>query len=102
MSPLCSPLADNKEIIRNSYSSKVGLSAAKTGHRICQAFENSVVNTRTARHWFKKSRSDGLSLCDEHRSRRPQALDNEALQATIEDVSILTCGELAREFNVSN
>ena len=47
-------------------------------------------------------RSGNLSLCDEARCGRPQALDNEALQAAIEEDSSLTCGELARQFNVSD
>jgi [histone H3]-lysine36 N-dimethyltransferase SETMAR len=59
------------------------------------------VNERTARHWFQKFRSGDVSVCDAQRSGRPQAVDNEALQAAIEEDSSLTCGELARQFNVS-
>ena len=94
----------SKELVRCCllYDFKVGLSAAASSRRICQAFGDSAVNERTARHWFQKFRSGNLSLCDEARCGRPQALDNEALQAAIEEDSSLTCGELARQFNVSD
>ncbi|GFY52370.1 histone-lysine N-methyltransferase SETMAR [Trichonephila inaurata madagascariensis] len=62
------------------YDFKMGLSAAASSHRICQAFGDSAVNERTARHWFQKFRSGDLSLCDKARTGRPQALDDEALQ----------------------
>ena len=94
----------SKELVRCCllYDFKVGLSAAASSRRICQAFGDSAVNERTARHWFQKFRSGNLSLCDEARCGRPQALDNEALQAAIEEDSSLTCGELARHFNLSD
>ena len=59
------------------------------------------MNERTARHWFQKFRSGNFALCDEARCGRSQALDNDALQAAIEDDSSQTCAELARQFNVS-
>ncbi|GFW42196.1 histone-lysine N-methyltransferase SETMAR [Trichonephila clavipes] len=84
------------------YDFKVGLSAAASSRRICQAFGDSAVNERTARHWFQKFRSGDLYLCDKARAGRPQALDDEALQAAIEEDSSQTCGELARQFNTSS
>ncbi|GFY38874.1 histone-lysine N-methyltransferase SETMAR [Trichonephila inaurata madagascariensis] len=84
------------------YDFKVGLSAAASSRRICQAFGDSAVNERTARHWFQKFRMGDLSLCDKARSIRPQALDDEVLQAAIEKDISQTCGELARQFNTSS
>ncbi|GFX93296.1 histone-lysine N-methyltransferase SETMAR [Trichonephila clavipes] len=84
------------------YDFKVGLSAAASNRRLCQAFGDSAVNIHTARHWFKKFRSGDLFLCDKARTGRPQALDDEALQAAIEEDSSQTCGELARQFNTSS
>ena len=81
---------------------KVGLSAATSSRHICQAFGGSAVNERTARHWFQKFKSGDLSLRDESRSGRPQVLNDRALKAAIEEDSSLTCGELARQFNVSD
>ncbi|GFW66041.1 histone-lysine N-methyltransferase SETMAR [Trichonephila clavipes] len=93
-----------KELVRGSslYDFKVGLSVAASSRRICQAFEDSAVNERTARHWFQKFLSGNLSLCDKARSGRPQALDDAALQAAIEEDSSQTCGELARQINISS
>ncbi|GFT13615.1 histone-lysine N-methyltransferase SETMAR [Trichonephila clavipes] len=85
-----------------TYDFKVGLSAIASSHRICQAFGDSAVNERTARHWFQKFRSGDLSLCDKARTGRPQALDDEALHAAIEEDRSQTCGELARQFNTSS
>ncbi|GFY53729.1 histone-lysine N-methyltransferase SETMAR [Trichonephila inaurata madagascariensis] len=92
----------SKKLVRGCllYDSKVGLSAAASSRRICQVFGDSAVNERTARHWFQKFRSVDLSLCDKARTGRLQALDDEALQAAIEDDSSQTCGELARQFNI--
>ncbi|GFS39886.1 histone-lysine N-methyltransferase SETMAR [Trichonephila inaurata madagascariensis] len=93
----------SKELVRGLlYDFKVGLSAAASSRRICQAFGDSSVNERTARHWFQKLRSEDLSLCDKARTGRPQALDDEALQVAIEEDSSQTCGELARQFNTSS
>ncbi|GFW85763.1 histone-lysine N-methyltransferase SETMAR [Trichonephila clavipes] len=63
---------------------------------------DSAVSERTARHWFQKFRSGDLSLCDKARTGRPQALDDEALQAAIGKDSSQTCGELVRQFNTSS
>ncbi|XP_076052673.1 histone-lysine N-methyltransferase SETMAR-like [Oratosquilla oratoria] len=84
------------------YDFKVGLSAATSSRRICQAFGDSAVNERTARRWFQKLKSGDLSLRDEPRSGRPQVLNDGVLKAAIEEDSSLTCGELARRFNVSD
>ncbi|GFU22261.1 histone-lysine N-methyltransferase SETMAR [Trichonephila clavipes] len=81
---------------------KVGLSASASHHRICQAFVDSAVHERTARHLFQKFRSGDLSLCDRAQTGQPQVLDDEALQAAIEEDSSQTCGELARKFNTSS
>ena len=57
----------SKELFRCCllYDFKVGLSAAASSRRICQAFGNSAVNERTARHWFQKFRSGDFSVYDE-------------------------------------
>ncbi|GFY47198.1 histone-lysine N-methyltransferase SETMAR [Trichonephila inaurata madagascariensis] len=62
----------SKELVRGCllYDFKVGLSAAASSRRICQAFEDSAVNERTARHWFQKFRSGDLSLCDKTQTGR--------------------------------
>ncbi|GFY71769.1 histone-lysine N-methyltransferase SETMAR [Trichonephila inaurata madagascariensis] len=43
-----------------------------------------------------------LSLYDKARIGRREALDDEALQPVIEEDSSKTCGELARQFNISS
>ncbi|GFS74036.1 histone-lysine N-methyltransferase SETMAR [Trichonephila clavipes] len=48
------------------------------------------------------NKSGDLSLCDKARTGRPQTLDDEALQAAIEEDSSQTCGELAKQFNTSS
>ncbi|GFY76189.1 histone-lysine N-methyltransferase SETMAR [Trichonephila inaurata madagascariensis] len=94
----------SKKFVRGCllYDFKVGLSAAASSRRICQAFGDSAVNERMARHWFQKFRSGDLSLCDKARTGRLQALDDEAVQAAIEEDSSQTCGELVRQFNTSS
>ncbi|GFT86901.1 histone-lysine N-methyltransferase SETMAR [Trichonephila clavipes] len=66
------------ELVRGCllYDFKLGLSAAASSHRICQAFGDSAVNERMARHWFRKFRSGDMSLCDKARRGRPQALND--------------------------
>ncbi|GFY79041.1 mariner Mos1 transposase [Trichonephila inaurata madagascariensis] len=93
-----------KELVRGCllYDFKVVLSVAASSHRVCQAFGDSAVNERTGRYWFQKFGSGDLSLCDKARTGRPQALDDEALQAAIEEDSSQTCGELVRQFNTSS
>ncbi|GFX88410.1 histone-lysine N-methyltransferase SETMAR [Trichonephila clavipes] len=71
-------------------------------HQVAEAFGDSAANERKTRHWFQKFRSGHLSLCDQARTGRPQAFDDEALQAAIEEDSNQTCGELARQFNTSS
>ena len=51
---------------------------------------------------FKNSSVGDLSLRGEPRSGRPQILNDRALKGAIEEGSSLTCGELARQFNVSD
>ncbi|GFY43327.1 histone-lysine N-methyltransferase SETMAR [Trichonephila inaurata madagascariensis] len=81
----------SKELVRGCLLYfKVALSVAASSCRICEAFGDSVVNERTARHWFQKFRSGDLSLCDKAPTGRPQALDDEALQAAIEEDSSQT------------
>ncbi|GFT15650.1 histone-lysine N-methyltransferase SETMAR [Trichonephila clavipes] len=48
----------SKELVRGCllYNFKVGLSAAASSRQRCQAFGDSAVNERTARHWFQKFR----------------------------------------------
>ena len=94
----------SKDLVRSCllYGFKVGLSAAASNLRICQAFGDGAVNERTARRWFQKFKSRDLSLRDEPCSGRPQVLNDEVLKAAIEQDSSLTCGELARQFNVSD
>ncbi|GFT64929.1 histone-lysine N-methyltransferase SETMAR [Trichonephila clavipes] len=94
----------SKELFRDClvYDFKVDLSVAASSRRICQAFGDRAVNERTTRHWFQKFSSGDLSLCDKAPTGRPQALDDEALQAAIDEDSSQTCGELARQFNTSS
>ncbi|XP_076045797.1 histone-lysine N-methyltransferase SETMAR-like [Oratosquilla oratoria] len=72
------------------YDFKVGLSAAASSPRICQAFEDSAVNERTARRWLKKFKSGDLSLRDEPCSGRPQVLNDGVMKVAIEMDSSLT------------
>ena len=94
----------SKDLVRSCllYDFKVGLSAAASSRRICQPFGDSAVNERTARRWFQKFKLGDLSLRDEPRSGRSQVLNDRTLKAAIEEDSSLTCGEFARQFNVSD
>ncbi|GFS69409.1 hypothetical protein NPIL_619381 [Nephila pilipes] len=50
----------------------------------------STMSERTARYWFQKFRLGDLSFWDEPRNGRPHVLDDEALQATIQEDSCIT------------
>lgn len=67
------------------YDIEVSLSITATGCRTCRAFVDSVLNKCNEKHWYHKFMSVDFSLCDETRSRRQYALDDEALQAAIEE-----------------
>ena len=60
----------SKDLVRSCllYDFKVGLLAAASSRRICQAFGDSAVNERTAKRWFQKFKSGDLSLRDEPRT----------------------------------
>ncbi|PRD32311.1 UNVERIFIED_CONTAM: Histone-lysine N-methyltransferase SETMAR [Trichonephila clavipes] len=94
----------SKKLVRGCllYVFKVGLSAVASSHRICQVLGDSAVNERTVRHWFQKFRLEDLSLWVKARTGRPQTLDEEPLQVAIEEDSSQTCGELARQSNISS
>ncbi|GFT33764.1 hypothetical protein NPIL_208751, partial [Nephila pilipes] len=49
-----------------------------------------------------KNQVGSLSLWDEPRNGRPHALDDEALQAAIEEDNSLTSSELAKQLEVSD
>lgn len=59
-----------------------------------------LVNERTARHCFQNFRSVDLSLSDEPLSGCPHCLNDETLQAAIEEDCNLTCIEVARQLIV--
>ncbi|GFV46916.1 histone-lysine N-methyltransferase SETMAR [Trichonephila clavipes] len=82
----------SKELVRGCllYDFKVGLSAAASSRRICQVFGDSAVNERTAKQCFQKFKSGDLSLCHKARTRRLQALNDEAMQVAIEEESSQT------------
>ncbi|GFX83359.1 histone-lysine N-methyltransferase SETMAR [Trichonephila clavipes] len=88
----------SKELVRGCliYDFKVGLLAAASSRRICQAFGNGAVNECNATDWFQKFQWVDLSFCDKARTEQPQALDDEALQVAIEEDNTRTCGELSR------
>ncbi|GFT02296.1 histone-lysine N-methyltransferase SETMAR [Nephila pilipes] len=90
--------------VQNCYSpqNNVHLSTTMENGENIKAFGDSAVNERTARQLFQKFRSGDLSLCDEHRSGRPHSLDDEDLQAAIEEDSRLKCNEYAKQFNISD
>ncbi|XP_035232950.1 histone-lysine N-methyltransferase SETMAR-like [Stegodyphus dumicola] len=84
------------------YDFNVGLSAAESSRQVCQAFGDDGVNKQTTRQWFQKFRSGDMSFSDAPRSGWPQALNDEALKAAIENDSSQTCGELVAHFQISD
>ena len=65
------------------YDFKVCLSATESNRQQRQALQDCAVNERNAKHWFQEFRLEDLFFSDESLSGRPQALDIEALQATL-------------------
>ncbi|GFY70242.1 histone-lysine N-methyltransferase SETMAR [Trichonephila inaurata madagascariensis] len=63
----------SKELVLGCLLYDFGLLAAASMCRICQAYRDSAVNERKARHWFQKFRSGDLSLRDKAQTGRPQA-----------------------------
>jgi [histone H3]-lysine36 N-dimethyltransferase SETMAR len=84
------------------YEFKLGTNAAEASRKICTAFGEDAVTSRTAQRWFKKFALGDQSLEDNARSGRPSSLDIDELRTVIETNSNLTCQMLAEEFQVSD
>ncbi|XP_023214631.1 histone-lysine N-methyltransferase SETMAR-like [Centruroides sculpturatus] len=70
--------------------------------KICQAFGQGSISTRTTQRWFRKFSSGDESLKDEPREGRPYVINNDELQAAIEEDSTQTCQILAQKFSISD
>ena len=84
------------------YEFKLGTNAAEASRKICTAFGEDALTSRTAQRWFKKFATGDESLEDETRAGRPLTLDIEELRTMIETNSQLTCQMLAERFQVSD
>ncbi|GFT84162.1 YLP motif-containing protein 1 [Nephila pilipes] len=70
------------------------------GFVVGQTDWNKMTDPSHADRALTRTKLGDLSLCDKLRRGRPHAVDDEALLAVIEEG--LTCGELAKQFNVSD
>lgn len=69
---------------------------------ICLANGDNAVSARTCRRWYERFKSDNFELEDESRSGRPQEIDNEILEALLdEDMAQSSC-KLAKQVNTSH
>lgn len=61
------------------YEFKLGSNAAAAGRKICQAFGEGVVTTRTVQRWFNKFKDGDETLEDAPRAGRLTQVPNEEL-----------------------
>jgi len=93
----------NNSVIRSCllYEFKLGAKAIVAARKICMAFGDHAVSSRTAQKWFKRFTSGNYSLTDEARSGRPKIIENDNIKEAVESNSSATCADLAQMFNLS-
>ena len=93
-----------KELLRYSmiYEIRVGLKAAESYRRLCQAFGQDVVSQQTVNNWFKRFKSGNYKIEDETRSGRPSELDDQALQQLVQSNSRQATHEMAATFSCNH
>ncbi|XP_067131582.1 histone-lysine N-methyltransferase SETMAR-like [Centruroides vittatus] len=84
------------------YEFKHGTNAVQTAEKICQAFGQGSVSTCTTQRWFRKFSSGDESLKDVPREGRPYVINDDELQAAIEEDSAQTCQMLAQRISVND
>jgi histone-lysine N-methyltransferase SETMAR len=77
-----------------------GIKATEATKNICGVYGD-VLDVRKCQRWFNKFRSGDLDLSDDHRSGRPEVLDNDLLRAEVESDPRLTIQELADKLNAT-
>jgi len=83
------------------YEFKLGATAIGAAWKICMAFGDDAVSSRTAQKWFKRFTSGDYSLTDEARSGRPKIVENHDIKEVVQTNSSAMCTELAKMFNLS-
>jgi histone-lysine N-methyltransferase SETMAR len=80
---------------------KKGLKATKAAREICSVEGEDAVSVRVAQMWFKRFKEGDLDVKDKPRSGRPSVLDEEELQAALDDEPGSTTRELAEDLGIS-
>lgn len=83
------------------YDYRLGVSAAESHRRLCQAFGAEVVGRRTVYNWYQRFESGDFCVEDKTHTGRPAELDNDALRSLVEANPKVTVRELAAHFDKS-
>jgi histone-lysine N-methyltransferase SETMAR len=78
-----------------------GSKAAQAARNICEIYGDGFIPERTAQFWFARFKEGNFSLNDAPRSGRPIEIDDEELEAILQEDRHQTTRELAEQLNCS-
>lgn len=77
-------------------------SAADSHRIICETYGENIIDVRTCANWFKRFKSGDFDISDKERSGRPAVVEEDKLQALLNEDSAQSTSELALQLGVDH